>query len=117
MLEGIEVLSKTPITENPQWLITLFIIVSVTFIVSFILTSILVKTDVNDCIIGVSFYTCLISAVCVLICLILIIFVRVPTGKYEYKVTIDDSVSMNEFQEKYEIVKIEGKIYTIKEKE
>lgn len=33
-----------------------------------------------------------------------------------YKVTIDDSVSMNEFLEKYEIVSQEGKIYTIKEK-
>ena len=33
-----------------------------------------------------------------------------------YKVTIDDTVSMNEFSEKYEIVSQEGKIYTIKEK-
>ena len=35
----------------------------------------------------------------------------------EYKVTIDDSVSMNEFMEKYEILGQEGKIYTVKEKE
>ena len=33
-----------------------------------------------------------------------------------YKVTIDDSVSMNEFNEKYEIVSKEGKIYTIRER-
>lgn len=33
-----------------------------------------------------------------------------------YKVTIDDSVSMNEFLDKYEIVDQEGKIYTVKEK-
>ena len=41
-----------------------------------------------------------------------------PTG-YEthYKVTIDDSVSMNEFNEKYEIIDQEGKIYTVKERE
>lgn len=40
-----------------------------------------------------------------------------PTA-YEnhYKATIDDSVSMNEFLEKYEIISQEGKIYTIKEK-
>ena len=40
-----------------------------------------------------------------------------PTA-YEthYKVTIDDSVSMNEFNEKYEIINQEGKIYTIREK-
>lgn len=34
-----------------------------------------------------------------------------------YQVTIDDSVSMVEFNEKYDIVEVEGKIYTIKEKE
>ena len=40
-----------------------------------------------------------------------------PTA-YEtrYKVTIDDTVSMNEFNEKYEIVSQEGKIYTVREK-
>ncbi len=35
----------------------------------------------------------------------------------EYKVTIDDSVSMNEFLDKYEILDKEGKIYTVKERE
>ena len=35
----------------------------------------------------------------------------------EYKVTIDDSVSMNEFLDKYEIIDQEGKIYTVKERE
>lgn len=35
----------------------------------------------------------------------------------EYKATIDDSVSMNEFLDKYEILDQEGKIYTIKERE
>lgn len=42
----------------------------------------------------------------------------VPKKKYEtnYQVTVDDSVSMNEFQNKYEIIKVEGKIYTVKER-
>ena len=35
----------------------------------------------------------------------------------QYKVVIDDSVSMNEFTEKYEIIDQEGKIYTVREKE
>ena len=34
----------------------------------------------------------------------------------EYKVTVDDSVSMNEFLNKYEILEKEGKIYTVKER-
>lgn len=40
-----------------------------------------------------------------------------PTGTYEYQVTIDDTVSMNEFMEKYEILDQQGRIYTIKFKE
>ena len=41
-----------------------------------------------------------------------------PEKKYEtrYQVTTDDSVSMNEFQSKYEIIKVEGKIYTVRER-
>ena len=35
----------------------------------------------------------------------------------QYKVTISDEVLMNEFNEKYEIIDQEGKIYTIRERE
>ena len=40
-----------------------------------------------------------------------------PT-KYEtqYKVTISDEVSMNDFLERYEIVSQEGKIYTVRDR-
>jgi hypothetical protein len=43
---------------------------------------------------------------------------QTPT-EYEtqYKVTVSDEVSMVEFHEKYEIIKTEGKIYTVREKE
>lgn len=34
-----------------------------------------------------------------------------------YEVTINDSVSMNEFNEKYEIIEQRGEIYTVKERE
>lgn len=39
--------------------------------------------------------------------------------KYEtqYKITIDDSVSMVEFLDKYEIIDQDGKIYTVRERE
>ena len=42
----------------------------------------------------------------------------IPT-KYtnQYKVTISDEVSMNEFNEKYEIIDQEGKIYIVRERE
>lgn len=42
----------------------------------------------------------------------------ISEDKYEtrYQVTIDDLVSMNEFQDKYEIIEVEGKIYTVRER-
>ena len=42
----------------------------------------------------------------------------IPEDKYEtrYQVTVDDSVSMNKFQNKYEIIEVEGKIYTVRER-
>lgn len=52
--------------------------------------------------------------------IVCIIGVFVQTDKVidiEYKVTIDDSVSMNDFLDKYEILDQEGKIYTVKERE
>ena len=40
-----------------------------------------------------------------------------PTDRYEYKVLIDDSVPMNEFYEKYDLISVEGQIFTIRDKE
>ena len=54
------------------------------------------------------------------ICVVLFIVCGclIPEDKYEthYQVTIDDSVGMNKFQDKYEIIEVEGKIYTVKER-
>lgn len=36
--------------------------------------------------------------------------------KTQYQVTADDSVSLNKFLEKYTIISIDGKIYTVEEK-
>lgn len=44
-------------------------------------------------------------------------FLCKSTGKYEYQITIDDSVSFNEFMNKYEIIDKQGKIYTVRLKE
>jgi hypothetical protein len=50
-------------------------------------------------------------------------FTGVATKRYpidyetRYEITVDDSVSMNEFNEKYEIIYQEGKVYTVRERE
>ena len=50
--------------------------------------------------------------------LAVILFCNIPEKKLEtrYQVTVDDSVSINEFQNKYEIIEVEGKIYTVRER-
>lgn len=50
--------------------------------------------------------------------LAVILFCNIPEKDYEtrYQVAVDDSVSMNEFQSKYEIIEVESKIYTVRER-
>ena len=66
-----------------------------------------------------AFFGCLLGAIIgIFIWFCVCVLSEKPTA-YEthYKVTIDDSVSMNEFLDKYEILDQEGKIYTVKERE
>lgn len=37
--------------------------------------------------------------------------------EYEYKVTVDETVSFNEFREQYEVIAQEGQIYTVVERD
>lgn len=39
-----------------------------------------------------------------------------PTGKYEYKVIVDDTISVNEFFDEYQIISYDGQIFTVREK-
>jgi hypothetical protein len=111
-MNGVEILSSETIynTMLPEWCCVVGLIL---MFVLFVSTFICLANDFNA---GVG------------ICLILTIGFMVFSGvggmenknnphHIEYKVTIDDSVSMNEFLDKYEILDQEGKIYTVKEKE
>lgn len=59
----------------------------------------------------------LIGASLIVILFSIAIYLSQPSDIKEYQVTIDDSVSMVEFNERYEVIKVEGKIYTIREKD
>lgn len=55
--------------------------------------------------------------VCGLVFTILFYRIENPIAyKTQYQVTADDSVSLNEFLENYNIISIDGKIYTVEEK-
>ncbi len=107
-MNGVEILSTTAITAWYGWTfgVAFFITVAACLIVLF-------STGEIGSGIGagiIAFLLCTLFFGCLGIG-------EYETGEYEYKVTIDDSVSMNEFLDKYEILDQEGKIYTVKERE
>ena len=115
-MNGVEILSsiEVGVMYTTNWWLAGFIWIGIIFIsglIGFLLDNIdRVESTMCGCFIGA------------LVGMLIWIFVGClgyhPTA-YEthYKVTIDDSVSMNEFLEKYEILNQEGKIYTVKERE
>ena len=110
-MTGVEILSQETIynTVLPEWCI------GVGVGCGFIFVILMIVSMANECGIGV---------ILSIIAIIISIVVGGLGGTYnknsihhiEYKVTIDDSVSMNEFLDKYEILDQEGKIYTVKER-
>lgn len=107
MLNGIEVLNEYFICkEFPWWLLTLVLI--------FLIVGVF-------CIFGDNFKTKLIGILSLTICLIClfcgIIISNQPSDFKQYQVTISDDVRMVEFNERYDVIDVEGKIWTIMEKE
>lgn len=108
MIEGVEILHATVITAWHTWTCVVAVVVP---LVTWLIVSILYE----DC--GFGFF---IGIAVFLLCLLIFGVFGVglyETGKYEYKVIIDDSVSMNDFLDKYEIIDQEGKIYIVRERE
>ena len=118
-MTGVEILSSTEVVAaraNWNW-INFWIMIGIAFVVAIIVGLIFALAEDDPEAFWVMFLVIFIVGGSISGCLI-----GMNTGEpiaYEthYKVTIDDSVSMNEFLDKYEILDQEGKIYTVKEKE
>lgn len=111
-MNGVEILSQEVIynTVLPTWCI------AVGFIAGFISVILMVVSIVYENGLGV-----VLSALALVASLIVAglcdTYSKTDINHVEYKVIINDSVSMNEFLDKYEILDQEGKIYTVREKE
>lgn len=119
MLEGINVLNTYEIV-NPEWHdmmfpAVVFAILAVVGIALIVFISCCLKP------IKEVFVPLVIVILATLLFMVASIygFTHLPENKYQtrYDVTIDDTVNFNEFTSKYEVVKHEGLIYTIYEKE
>ena len=110
-MKGIEILTKEPILELSKTLSIIYIILFAIFIISLISAFIFIVKGYRKHII---IFT-IISLVFLSSTVIIQSYTK-PTGRYKYKVTIDKSVSMIEVYEKYNVIKQDGKIWTIEDK-
>lgn len=107
MMDGIEILSQSVCTETNGT--ALFLCTLICMILGSIID---LFNDFSDGIFGA------IAGSIVGIFAYAIIFQCIfPVKFIKYKVTISDEVSMTEFYEKYEIIDVDGAIYTIRDKE
>ena len=111
MIEGIEILSQTPVynTYIPEWF-SIFVFLGPVFFITFLALAIIREKIIYF----------LLSLVCIISAAVLPYLALTGNPNdinyIEYKVYIEDNVSYNDFMEKYEILDQEGKIYTIKER-
>lgn len=101
-MEGVQILSQVDIMTSPSWAFWLMLISGIITIISLI-----AKSE------GVMIF----GVVMMVLAFIFSCTIKVPTGEYEYKITIDNTVSFKEFNTKYEIIGQEGLIYKVRERE
>lgn len=110
-MNGVEILSSSPIynTILPQWCI------GVGLACGFIFVILMIISTANEHILGL-----ILSAIAIVASIVVSglgdTLNKNSINHIEYKVTIDDTVSMTEFMDKYEILDQEGKIYTVRER-
>ena len=105
-MNGVTILNSYEYLTNTSSIVGMIFLCMWSLAGTFIALFELIKRKGNSWIAGIIFIVC--------ITLTITFGGLIPKKKYEtqYQVTVDDSVSMNEFQNKYEIIKVEGKIYT-----
>ena len=110
-MKGIDILTKEPILELSKTLSIICMILFAVFIISSICIFVFIEEECCKHIV----ISIIISLVSLTSTLIIQSYAK-PTGRYKYKVTIDKSVSITEVYEKYNVIKQDGKIWTIEDK-
>lgn len=119
MLEGIEILSQSEVGINyePMWGLS-GIIGGISLLIFLVLGIIYwIRDSVFGDFIAFAVIGLMSGAVVFGIFCTITDYLNYTDTQTQYKVTISNEVSLNEFNEHYEIIKQEGKIYTIVEKE
>lgn len=110
-MEGITILNEFAVNNAPVGGFTI-VFGSILVIICLVGMSLMLW----QCDIGYAIAFGILAVVCAGLIFLGISIVKTPP-ETRYQVLIDESVSMTDFFERYEIIEQEGKIYTIKEKE
>ena len=110
-MEGITILNEYVSTD---WIVGLVpLILSIALLIVFIWAAVVMF---NGCETGPGIGFSVLGFLCA--CLIMVgVFIVMTPPETHYQVIVDDSVSMNDFNERYEIIEQEGQIITVKERE
>lgn len=106
MIDGVTVLSYQEVYTNLSQIILILIFTVIMIVGGIIVTILAVRYDWENIYI-------VIASIGILCVAILPVFFLPLPKHIVYKVTVDDSVSMAEFNEKYDILSTEGLIYEI----
>ena len=114
-MNGVEILSENVVYEVDYFEPIIFILLGIGVVSGFLVGYIISHKDLRDGMMGALFGF--------LLGFSMVFFVYPCTAHttdtvdhIEYKVTISDDVNFNEFNDKYEILDQEGKIFTVKER-
>ena len=110
LLEGVEIL-----TVSESMPLSVCILLGFLCMVVIILSAYLLFLSINDGAAGGFIFSLIFIGVGIFLSALVIKEAIDP--EITYKVTVSDSVSMNEFYAKYEVLDVDGKIYSIKERD
>lgn len=111
MLEGITVLNESEVTELVDWF-------GLSMIIGIILMAVIFAVGLSRIDKWWGLALTIIAAIMV-VCLMVFAGIQPqePTGRYRYECLIDESVSMKEVYERYEIIEQRGDIWVLEDKE
>lgn len=114
MIEGVTILSKEMIME-PDIRISfiIFIFGILTIGAGVFISCLYINIDIRGVTIG-----CIITVIGIIVYVVSLRFpVEVESGRYQYKATIEKSVSFNEVYEKYNVIEQDGNLWILEDKE
>lgn len=112
MLEGITVLNQAEIMVTPNWFNVVFFIATLLAVI-FILVGIF---NIDEAWGQVLATTALVMFAVLMITSWFEPGVKIPSGRYKYECLIDESVSMTDVYERYEIIEQRGDIWVLEDK-